>query len=440
MTPNVRLIFVGVITVATAVQFSLSWCGQDAASIAGNGLAMSFLSWLCLALAVLLFCYFWQQQLAAAAVLAQVKRLPACGDEASLSTLGDDQLVRLGDAATKALLREHAIADHALDLLLALDKDLVIRAANPSSRKHLGYLPEELHGRALTELIKEGDSDNLIEKIADAAAGQPCQCHLRCLGKLGTLVDFDVRIEWSPRTNLYFAVATDVTAAKTVERARGQYLAMLSHDIRTPLSSAVFGAECLRAGVHGQLSETGAKDLEKVQRSLRLASDLMNEIVDLEKSLDGQLVLQRQQFDVSAVALELAGQLAGLAQERQALIVVQSESVEIFADQRLVTRVILNLLSNAIKYSPAGAAVILSVQNRRDHVRVSVQDSGPGISKQWQAAVFDRYFQVSDATAKAGHGLGLAICRAFVEAHDGLIGVDSEPGAGSTFWFTLPCN
>ncbi len=116
---------------------------------------------------------------------------------------------------------------------------------------------------------------------------------------------------------------------------------------------------------------------------------------------------------------------------------------DVFADEGRIVQVLVNLLSNAIKYSPEGSVVTLRTRTNQTHVEVSIIDQGRGVPPEYQEIIFERFQQVqeSDGRRGAGTGLGLAICKTLIEQHSGRIGVVSEPGKGSRFWFTLPlCN
>jgi signal transduction histidine kinase len=121
------------------------------------------------------------------------------------------------------------------------------------------------------------------------------------------------------------------------------------------------------------------------------------------------------------------------------LITQGDTDLHVFADERGIDQVMVNLVNNAVKYAPDSPDIYLIIKNQGTHVKISVKDNGPGIAKDKQPYVFDRYYQADHSKeAYTGLGLGLYICSEIIRKHNGTIGVDSELGQGSTFWFTLP--
>jgi signal transduction histidine kinase len=129
--------------------------------------------------------------------------------------------------------------------------------------------------------------------------------------------------------------------------------------------------------------------------------------------------------------------MTSLAGERQVRMDMPATTLAVY-DQEIVARVVANLLSNAFKFTPDDGTVKVILERHADHVRVSVTDSGPGIAPEYHRKIFDKFCQAELRHAEIGTGLGLSFCNLAVEAHGGQIGVESAPGCGSTFWFTLP--
>jgi signal transduction histidine kinase len=158
--------------------------------------------------------------------------------------------------------------------------------------------------------------------------------------------------------------------------------------------------------------------------------------------VSGKLIMRRQLLDVQDLFDAAVGSLSGLALQQKVQLSVIKSNLQLFADKDRLVRVLVNIVANAIKYSPRGATVVLSATFDGDSVILKVKDSGRGIATKYQKAIFERFQQVSegDWSEKGGVGLGLAISKSIVEAHGGAIGVESQKGAGSTFWVSLPAN
>jgi CheY-like chemotaxis protein len=167
---------------------------------------------------------------------------------------------------------------------------------------------------------------------------------------------------------------------------------------------------------------------------------LVNDILDLERLEQGRLQMEIGEVALADVLARTREAVQAFAAERQVAVETDPTTVTVQGDSGRLVQVLVNLVSNAVKFSPAGSAVRVTVRENEGRVRVEVIDRGRGIPASHRAAIFERFRQVesSDARDKGGTGLGLAICKAIVEQHGGEIGVESEVGQGSTFWFEIP--
>ena len=222
---------------------------------------------------------------------------------------------------------------------------------------------------------------------------------------------------------------------------KSQFLANMSHELRTPLNAIIGVTDLLLEDARDLDRADEIEPLERVLRAGRHLLTLINDILDLSKIEAGQMELELDDFHLSPAiddALLLMRERAGrrgLALERH----VDGRVGEIRGDQRKVKQVLLNLLSNAVKFTPEGGRIDVRAALVDGTVEISVTDTGIGIAPEDQEAVFEAFRQVGRAEKKAeGTGLGLALCRKFVELHGGRIWVKSQVGHGSTFTFTLP--
>jgi signal transduction histidine kinase len=218
---------------------------------------------------------------------------------------------------------------------------------------------------------------------------------------------------------------------------------MLSHDLRTPLTSVLMSLELLsHPSFH--LAEEGQGYLTQAERSLQLCVALINELLEIERYEAGMLHIELAPVNLRSLAQAAIDSLRSIAQSKdiQISLTADLDSAErlVKMDGEKISRVFINLLANAIKFSAVGAKIVVKVEYESTIVRAKVIDRGRGIPANQLDKVFDRFQQVqsSDGQSGAGSGLGLAICRAIIEAHQGKIGVYSEVGKGSTFWFELP--
>lgn len=227
-----------------------------------------------------------------------------------------------------------------------------------------------------------------------------------------------------------------VADLKRLERTKEEFLAMVSHDLRTPLTSILLSTQMWADNQFGEKtqeeSRTASQTCENAQRLL----NLVNTLLDMEKIESGNLHLLRSEASVGDVLSKSVQSVNSLAESRDLKIVTQSCDEVLLLDIERIVQVLVNLLSNAIKFSPAGSTVSISATIQEDDVMFAVADQGPGISSDDRLRVFDRFYQ-APADKGQGTGLGLAICKKIIEAHGGQIGVESTPGNGSRFWFII---
>src|SRR3989449_1222627 len=240
---------------------------------------------------------------------------------------------------------------------------------------------------------------------------------------------------------LYAEVERKSAEVESASRHKSEFLANMSHELRTPLNAIIGFSEVLSERMFGDLNEKQEDYLKDIHDSGTHLLALINDILDLSKIEAGRMELEPTAFHLPTAldnALTLVRERAG--RRGIALRMNVHEPVgQVEADERKVRQVVLNLLSNAIKFTPEGGRIEVAAMPRDGFVEVSVSDTGLGIAPEDQEAIFEEFRQVGTAEKKAeGTGLGLTLCRKFVELHGGKIGVTSEVGVGSTFTFTIP--
>jgi len=223
---------------------------------------------------------------------------------------------------------------------------------------------------------------------------------------------------------------------------KSEFLANMSHELRTPLNAIIGFSEVLIERLFGELNEKQADYLNDIHTSGKHLLSLINDILDLAKVEAGRTELELSTFHLPG-ALENAMTLVRERAHRHGITLALKvdERVGAFvADERKLKQIVLNLLSNAVKFTPHGGRIDVDARLESDTIEVSVKDTGIGIAREDQEAVFEEFRQVgrSYTNKHEGTGLGLALARKFVELHGGSIRLESEPGKGSTFTFTLP--
>jgi signal transduction histidine kinase len=222
---------------------------------------------------------------------------------------------------------------------------------------------------------------------------------------------------------------------------KSQFLANMSHELRTPLNAILGYTELMADGAYGEPSEKMLGILKRLEANGKHLLGLINDVLDLSKIEAGQLELELSDYCIQDIAQTVRSTLELLATDKKLAFKVEmpSKLPPGHGDGRRLTQVLINLVGNAIKFTDAGE-VAIKAEATNGAFHVSVRDTGPGISAADQAKLFQEFQQADNAITrkKGGTGLGLAISKRIIEMHGGRIWVESQPGKGSTFAFTLP--
>ena len=228
---------------------------------------------------------------------------------------------------------------------------------------------------------------------------------------------------------------------ESASRHKSEFLANMSHELRTPLNAIIGFTQVLQQKLFGEVNDKQDEYLEDIHGSANHLLALINDVLDLSKVEAGQVELEVAPFSLRE-SLERGVVMVRerAVEERRPLSVEPNPRIELVeGDERRIRQVVFNLLSNAVKFTPQGGTVQVSSAQQNGEVLVSVADTGPGIALEDQERIFEEFQQTEvGQEQREGTGLGLALSRKLVELHGGRIWVESEPGKGSTFTFTLP--
>ncbi|WP_040480857.1 ATP-binding protein [Vreelandella boliviensis] len=229
--------------------------------------------------------------------------------------------------------------------------------------------------------------------------------------------------------------------AETASRAKSEFLSSMSHELRTPLNAIIGFSQILANSRRNPLGEKQKRQVSQIERSGQHLLSLINEVLDLAKIEAGHMTLSIEPiilanvFNDACSTLEDCAEAAGI----QFRYTSPNNRWQVNADYTRTKQILLNLLSNAIKYNSTNGSIDITVAYLVDHVRISVTDTGPGIAPERQHELFEPFNRLdAEGGSIEGSGIGLAITRELVERMNGEMGVDSQPGQGATFWFTLP--
>jgi signal transduction histidine kinase len=224
-------------------------------------------------------------------------------------------------------------------------------------------------------------------------------------------------------------------------RAKDEFLSGMSHELRTPLHTVIGFSELLSEQLAGTLTEKQKRYLDHIQKDANHLLALINEILDLSRIEAGRLELRRETFDPGVAIEETVSSILPHAEAKSICVHTSVEALPVLSADRLRFKQILyNLLGNSIKFTPEGGQIRLDARVNPACMTVSVVDTGVGIAREEHAAVFNKFHQIGTTTKgiREGTGLGLAITKALVEGHGGSISLESEPGKGTRFTFTIP--
>ena len=228
----------------------------------------------------------------------------------------------------------------------------------------------------------------------------------------------------------------DITKEKLAEREKDDFITIASHELKTPLTTLKASLQLLERTEEPPTARSNTL-LQQASKSMNKVTVLVDELLNASLMTEGQLHLKKTRFNLSKVIDECCLHITAAGAFN--IVTEGVKDAEVEADSERIQRVIINFVNNAAKYAPQSKDIVIRVDQEQAHTKVSVTDKGPGISREMLPHLFDRFYRASENnTQYSGLGLGLYISAEIIKKHGGEIGVDSEEGAGSSFWFTLP--
>jgi PAS domain S-box-containing protein len=380
----------------------------------------------------------------------------------------------------RAMERIRELLEAAPDAIIEADRDGKILVVNAAAEQVFGYSRGELVGRSVDLLVPNelrGRHQHHRSNYDLHPVRRPMGSGLHLQGQRKDGTCFPVEISLSPVKNAeggtVSAVIRDVTdrqkaeeryrelqtrltaelssanrelqirshEAETANRLKSEFLASISHELRTPLHTIIGFAELLAERLAGPLNDKQARFVDHIHRDSLHLLQLINDILDLSKIEANRLDLHLEVFDVREPVQEVVNSITPAAKaEEISLSFSYCPAVMMRADRVRFKQILLNLLSNAVKFTPQHGSVSVECSSENEFVRFTIADTGIGIPEEEQRAIFEKFHQVGSTPSgvREGTGLGLAITKHLVELHGGRIWVDSQPGRGSRFSFTIP--
>ena len=262
------------------------------------------------------------------------------------------------------------------------------------------------------------------------------------LGEVVQAIDANAEVSLVRIANAYDTQLREMNAQLLrASQFKSEFLAKMSHQLRTPLTAIIGFCEVLLGGMDGELKLEQAEDVGQVHKSAIVLLELVNDILDLSKIEAGKMEMTIQEVDLAPIAEQVITTLYQIAEAKALKLAcdLSPSARVVMADPSRVREILTNLVSNAIKFTPNGSVTVRSAPAGA-MAEISVIDTGIGIAPDAQERIFEEFRQASNKISRTygGTGLGLSIARKLAELQGGQMGVESEPGRGSRFWFTLP--
>jgi two-component system, NtrC family, sensor histidine kinase KinB len=332
------------------------------------------------------------------------------------------------------------------DGLVVLDTDLKVTGLNPAAHRMLEMEFQAAASLSCSEILPDQRICDLARKTVETGTNPTVDEDERFLtitrhGGQSRHYQFSITTIGGGKRALSGIVLLlrDVTRLKEVERLKSDFVMAASHELRTPLTSMGMSIDLLLEHAVGDLKDKDKELLQAAHEEVHRLKALVNDLLDLSKIEAGKIELEFEKVSVPTLVAHAKTVFKGQIEKKS---VELSEHLEknlpkIRADANKITWVLINLISNALRYVKESGHIQVLGKRVGSQVHLSVHDDGPGVSPEYQARIFEKFVQVKGQEA-GGTGLGLAICKEIVRAHGGAIWVESTPGQGSTFTFTLP--
>jgi PAS domain S-box-containing protein len=326
---------------------------------------------------------------------------------------------------------------------------------NPRCQAIGGFTLDEARGEGWQRLIHPDDLEPFLQQWARMIATGPEPDNQEFTGEIrfnrpdGSTRFCRLRtavvLSETDDLNGYVGTIEDITESRAIAQMKNEFISIVSHELRTPLTAIRGSLGLLANGIYDQKPQRGKRMLQIAATQSDRLVRLVNDILDLGRLESGRVALVKQRCDAGALMLQSVDALRANAEQNQITLSVFPLEVQVWAAPDSIIQTLTNLISNAIKFSEPNHTVWISATLNPEitlpaYGLFQVKDQGRGIPADKLESIFDRFQQVdvSDSRKKGGTGLGLAICRSIIQQHGGQIWAESTPGAGSSFYFTLP--
>jgi PAS domain S-box-containing protein len=328
--------------------------------------------------------------------------------------------------------------------LIVVDPQGRVESLNPSAEALFEYKSAACAGRPLERLFMKNSKleGPFVDKLLADSAGKPVVLEALSSQQEAIPVEVSATTFEGPDGERVLATIIDVTERYKLEQLKRDFYSMVSHDIRTPLTTISGIIQLSRLGNYGPVSPELVGRLTTAEDNTHRLLDMVSKLLDLDKLDQGAVDVSREAVSVIDLMQESAKSVLRQCEEKGIKLEFLPNELKVNADKHYLIQVLTNLLANAIKYSPRDGVIKVWAKPLAlpagNFVEVRVADQGPGIPAQMKAMIFERFKQVDNRRdQKTGFGLGLTICKQIIDLHGGELGVESEEGRGSVFWFRV---
>lgn len=354
------------------------------------------------------------------------------------TTIQNAQLFERLQAAHQRYLE---LFEENINPILITDWEGRVLEANRRAVELSGYGEEQIHNQNVAQLF-EIDRNKTGAEFERLRNDLTCCFESSLRHQEGRAVPVEVyvrRVEFEESDALQWML-NDISARKDLDSLREDLTAMIYHDLRSPLANMVSSLEMLSAMLSSHEDEAARSVLNIALHSTARLQRLISSLLDINRLESGQPIVNQKAIAPLELIREAIKDVEPLSSGRRQTVEAHlpQELPLIWVDADMIRRVLINLLENSIKFTPAGGQVEIGAQNRDGWLQVWVRDNGPGIAEADQERIFDKFTRLRSSQVSGGLGVGLAFCRLAVQGHGGRIWVESRPGKGATFSFTLP--
>ena len=360
------------------------------------------------------------------------------------------ELKKYSDMNVEQLLAEkqksEAVIKNIDDGVILIDSNSIVTAMNPAAADALDVSINRVVGTHALEVIKNEKLYEIIKRTIETGTAPEIDEDNRIV----TLGEEDKRKTFqflitpiTTKRNALVGVVfqlRDITHFKELDRLKSEFIMTASHELKTPLTSMEMSIGLLKENAADNLNDNQKELLDAADEDVRRLKSLVKDLLDLSRIESGKIEMEFDRVDIGIVLEKAVAALKSTTDDKGVQLEsnIQENMPPVNADPTKITWVLTNLISNALRYTEDGGFIKLDAADVGPQVQINVRDNGKGIPYEYQSRIFDKFVQVKDDTTAGGSGLGLAICKEIVRAHGGTIWVDSTPGEGSTFSFTLP--